>query len=61
MHHDNNDNGDNDNKLQSACILCVQLKNGSKHRIHTVSLLGRGRWQRPSWSAELCFKKSSVL
>lgn len=62
MHHDNNDNGDNDNdnKLQTARVLCVKLKKGPEHRVHIVALLCEDRWQRPSWSTELCVKKSSV-
>jgi len=37
MHHDNNANGGNDDKLQTALILGVELKNG--HRIHIVAIL----------------------
>ena len=42
MHHDNNGEGDNDNKFQTARIFCVELKNGPEHRIHIVALLRRG-------------------
>jgi hypothetical protein len=39
MHRGNSDNGDNDNKLQTALILGVESKNGPEHRIHIVALL----------------------
>jgi len=59
VYHDNNDNGDND-KLQTALVLGVELKNGPEHRIHIVTLLYKSKRQRPSRSAELCVKNSSV-
>ena len=57
MYHDNNDNGDNDNKIQTALILGVEPTNGPEHRIHAVAMLCWGRWQRSSWSTELFAKK----
>jgi hypothetical protein len=60
MYHNNYDNGENDNKLQTALMLVVALKNGPEHGIHIVALLCRGKWQRNSWSAELCVKKRTV-
>ena len=57
MHRDNNDNGDNDDKLQMALTFGVELKNEPEHRIHIVAMLYWGRWHRSSWSTELCVKK----
>lgn len=61
MRHDNNGNGDNGNKFQTARIFCVELKNGPEHGIHIVALLRKGKWQRFSWNTELCVKKPSVF